>query len=95
MCEKYCTCDSVSQQQAKSLKYAALRLTNNLTVGTSGRDFGVTWPVDFSRIMYVGCSYNANAKAAVLVVSNWTSSSVMLRSTVSQEYNITLSILYV
>lgn len=78
-----------------TLKHTTLDLANNLTVGANGRDFNVTWPVDFSRIKHVTCRYSAIAKAAVLVVSNWNEDTVLLRATVSQEYNITLEILYV
>lgn len=78
-----------------TLKHTTLDLTKDLTVGTGGRDFNVTWPVDFSRIKHVTCRYSALTKAAVLVVSNWNENTVLLRSTVSQEYDITLEILYV
>lgn len=78
-----------------TLKYTTLELVNNLTVGADGRDFSVTWPVDFSRIKHVTCKYAASAKAATLVVANWNENTVLLRATVSQEYNITLAILYV
>lgn len=77
------------------LKYAALKPANNVAVGTGGRDFSVTWPVDFSRIRHVLCNYAATVEAAVLVVSNWNKNTVSLRSTVSQEYNIVLAVLYV
>lgn len=78
-----------------TLKYTTLKLVNNLKVGTDGRDFSVTWPVDFSRIKHVTCRYAATVQAAVLVVSNWNENTVSLRATVTQEYNITLAILYV
>ena len=78
-----------------TLKYTTLKLVNNLTVGTDGRDFSVTWPVDFSRIKHVTCKYDAIAQAAVLAVSNWNENTVLLRATVTQEYNITLAVRYV
>ena len=77
------------------LKYANLNALHSITVNTSGRELSVTWPVDFSRIKQVLCSYSAKSTAAVLVVSNWTESSVLLRSTVSQEYDISLTVVYV
>lgn len=77
------------------LKCTTLKLVDDITVGTDGRDFGVTWPVDFSRIKHVLCRYASKNVAAVLVVSNWNETSVLLRATVSQEYDITLTVLYV
>jgi hypothetical protein len=78
-----------------TLKYTTLKLVNNLTIGTGGRDLSVTWPVDFSRIKHVTCRYAATAQAAVLVAANWDENTVLLRANVAQEYNITLAILYV
>lgn len=78
-----------------TLKCAKMQLVDNITVGTDGRTFNVTWPVDFSRIVHVYCRYVAKGVAAVLVVANWDKSSVWLRSTASQEYDITLTVLYV
>lgn len=78
-----------------TLKCTTLNLVNDITVGTDGRDFNVTWPVAFSRIKHVTCRYSAITKVAVLVVSNWNENTVLLRATVPQEYNITLEILYV
>lgn len=78
-----------------TLKCTKMQLVDNITVGTDGRTFSVTWPVDFSRIMHVYCRYVAKDVAAVLVVANWGENSVWLRSTSSQEYDITLTVLYV
>lgn len=78
-----------------TLKCTTLKLVDDITVGTNGRDFSVTWPVEFSRIKHVLCRYISNNMAAVLVVSNWDENSVWLRATASQEYNITLTVLYV
>lgn len=78
-----------------TLKCTKMQLVDNITVGTDGRMFSVTWPVDFSRIMHVYCRYVAKDVAAVLVVANWDENSVWLRSTASQEYDITLTVLYV
>lgn len=78
-----------------TLKCTKMQLVDNITVGTGGRTFRVTWPVDFSRIMHVYCRYVAKDVAAVLVVANWDENSVWLRSTSSQEYDITLTVLYV
>lgn len=78
-----------------TLKCTTLKLVDDVTVGTDGRDFSVTWPVGFSRIKHVYCRYTPNNVAAVLVVSNWNESSVSLRSTKSQEYDIILTVLYV
>lgn len=78
-----------------TLKCITLKLVDNITVGTNGRDFGVTWPVEFSRIKHVLCKYISRNAAAVLVVSNWDENSVWLRATASQEYDITLTVLYV
>lgn len=78
-----------------TLKCTKMRLVDNITVGAGGRMFSVAWPVDFSRIMHVYCKYVAKDVAAVLVVANWDENSVWLRSTASQEYDITLTVLYV
>lgn len=78
-----------------TLKYTKMQLVDNITVGTGGRTFSVTWPVDFSRIVHVYCRYVAKDVAAVLVVANWDENSVWLRSTASQTYDITLTVLYV
>lgn len=78
-----------------ALKCTKMQLVENIIVGADGRMFSVTWPVDFSRIMHVYCSYVAKDVAAVLVVSNWDKNSVWLRSTASQAYDITLTVLYV
>lgn len=78
-----------------TLKCAKMQLVDDITVGTDGRMFSVTWPVDFSRIMHVYCRYVAKNVAAVLVVANWDENSVWLRSTASQTYDITLTVLYV
>lgn len=78
-----------------TLKCTTLKLVDDITVGTDGRDFSVTWPVEFSRIKHVLCRYVPANAAAVLVVSNWNENSVWLRATVSQEYDITLTVLYV
>lgn len=78
-----------------TLKCATLKLVNDITVGADGRNFGVTWPVEFSRIKHVLCRYTPKNVAAVLVVSDWYSNSVLLRATASQEYDITLTVLYV
>lgn len=77
-----------------TLKCTKMQLVDNITVGTGGRVFSVTWPVDFSRIMHVYCRYVAKDVAAVLVVANWNENSIWLRSTASQEYDITLTVLY-
>lgn len=87
---------SLASTEETSLKCTAMKLVDNITVGTGGRTFNVTWPVDFSRIKHVSCKYVAKNMAAVLVVSNWDENSVWLRSsTSSQEYDITLTVLYV
>lgn len=87
---------SLASTEETSLKYTAMKLVDNITVGTDGRTFNVTWPVDFSRIKHVSCKYVAKDMAAVLVVSNWEENSVWLRSsTSSQTYDITLTVLYV
>ena len=78
-----------------TLKCTKMKLVDNIIVRTDGRAFNVTWPVDFSRIMHVYCRYVATEAAAVLVVANWDKNSVWLRSTVSQAYDITLTVLYV
>lgn len=78
-----------------TLKCTTLKLVDDITVGSDGRDFNVTWPVEFSRIKHVLCRYTPKNVAAVLVVSNWNKNSVWLRATASQEYDITLTVLYV
>lgn len=78
-----------------TLKCTTLKLVDDITVGEGGRNFRVTWPVEFSRIKHVLCRYTPNNVEAVLVVSNWDENSVQLRATVSQEYDITLTVLYV
>ena len=78
-----------------ALKCTTLKLVDDVIVGADGRDFSVTWPVDFSRIRHVFCKYIAKNVAAVLVVSNWDENSVWLRSTSNQPYDITLTVLYV
>lgn len=87
---------SLASIKETSLKCTTMKLVDNITVGTDGRTFNVTWPVDFSRIKDVFCRYVAKDMAAVLVVSNWDENSVWLRSsTSSQEYDITLIVLYI
>ena len=78
-----------------ALKCTTLKLVDDVIVGADGRNFSVTWPVDFSRIRHVFCKYIAKNAAAVLVVSNWDENSVWLRSTSNQPYDITLTVLYV
>lgn len=78
-----------------TLKCTKMQLVDDITVGADGRMFNVTWPVDFSRIMHVCCRYVAKDVAAVLVVANWDENSIWLRSTASQTYDITLTVLYV
>lgn len=78
-----------------TLKCTTLKLVDDITVGADGREFNVTWPVEFSRIKHVCCRYTSKKVAAVLVVSGWYENSIMLRATASQEYDITLTVLYV
>ena len=78
-----------------TLKCTTLKLVDDITVGADGRNFNVSWPVEFSRIKYVYCRYTSKNVSAVLVVSNWDKDSVWLRATASQEYDITLTVLYI
>lgn len=86
---------SLASTEGTSLKLADVGQLSNITVNTSGRELNVAWPVDFSRIKHVLCRYVSHYSAAVLVVSSWSESTVSLRSTVSQEYDIVLAVLYV
>ena len=87
---------SIGGATGTTLKCATLKLVDNVTVGTDGRDFSVTWPVEFARIKHVDCRYvSKGSVSAVLVVSNWNEDSVWLRATADQAYDITLTVLYV